>query len=89
MKLVTGIVLIAIGTAMGLYVGIWWAFIGGIIEIVEAIRSEALDGTKLALGIARIVFAAPIGYAAAALLIVPGYFVVVADDKDKHGFPHL
>ncbi len=78
MKCVIGVAMMAIGAAMGLYVGIWWAFIGGIIEVVDAVRSEVLDSAKLGYGIARIVFAAPIGWAAAALLLVPGYFITKA-----------
>lgn len=48
-------VLIVIATIiLGLYVGIWLMFAGGIIQIVNAINP--LDGIEIAIGICKVVF---------------------------------
>lgn len=48
-------VLIVIATiTLGLYVGIWLMFVGGIIQIVNAINQ--LNGLEIAIGICKIVF---------------------------------
>lgn len=71
-----GNALIIIGVAVGLYCGIWWAFVGGIIVVAEELRSVELDWINMALGIARIIFAGGIGYASAFCFIIPGWLMV-------------
>lgn len=71
MKLI-GVLLIIAGIAAGLYCGLWWAFIGGIVAVIEEIRAESLSALNVALGICRILFAGAIGWIAACALIIPG-----------------
>ena len=78
MKLILGLILILVGIAAGLYIGLWWAFIGGIVVIVEQVRATNLDAMTLALGIARVVFASAIGWLSAMLCIAPGLALVKA-----------
>jgi hypothetical protein len=68
-----GIVLCIGGIAFGLYAGIWWAFIGGIVDVISAIRATNLEAMSVAMGVAKILFAAPIGWLAASVLVFPGY----------------
>lgn len=63
---------VVMGAACGLYLGVWWAFIGGIVDVVCAIRSEDLDAYMLATGIAKVVFCQVIGFVAA-IPALPGY----------------
>lgn len=72
MKIVIGLLLIVAGIALGLYVGLWLMFIGGIVSIIEQIRSEHLDALTVAWGVARILFAGMVGMLAAIVLIIPG-----------------
>ena len=72
MKTILGLLLIVAGIALGLYAGLWWAFIGGIVVVIEQIRAVHLDAMTVALGIARILFAGAIGMASAFALILPG-----------------
>ena len=62
------IVIYALAAIAGLYFGIWWAFIGGIIDIIDevnrAIAGEPLVALRVAAGIAKIMFAGLIGWAA-------------------------
>lgn len=54
MKKIIGILIVIVGIALGIYVGAWLMFIGGITQIVNSINP--VNGLGIALGIARIVF---------------------------------
>lgn len=45
---------------LGIYFGFWWAFIGGIVDIVNEVKGN-VDALNIALGAAKIVFAGVIG----------------------------
>ena len=72
MKAISGFVMIVFGILFGLWAGIWWAFIGGIVDIVSAIRSPELVAMDVAIGVAKIMFAGLIGYLSALVLVLPG-----------------
>ena len=62
LKGVLGIVLIIGGIGLGIYVGLYRCFIGGIVDLVNQFKSpETIEGIKLAWAIAKIVFASAIG----------------------------
>jgi hypothetical protein len=71
-KAIIGLILIVGGIVFGLWAGIWWAFIGGIVQIVEQVRAEQIDAYKVAFGVVKIVFAGAIGGISAFVLIRPG-----------------
>ena len=73
MKQALGVLLIIAGIALGLYAGLWWAFIGGIIQVVDAVKATPVEGMDLALGIVRIVFAGAIGGITAFVAVLPGW----------------
>jgi hypothetical protein len=73
MKAILGLDLMSVGVALGLYVGIWWAFIGGIVDVIREIRAPDLDAMNVAIGVAKVIFSSLIGYVAAALALIPGY----------------
>lgn len=72
MKVLIGFLMVLGGIALGLYLGIWWAFIGGIVQVIEQVRADEISALAIACGIARVVFAGFIGWGSALLLIVPG-----------------
>lgn len=76
MRNVLGIILIIAGVAVGLYAGLWWAFIGGIVQIVDAVKATPVESMDLALGIVRVVFAGAIGTISAMVAILPGYAMI-------------
>lgn len=76
MKMILGLVLMVAGIALGLYAGIWWAFIGGIVDVIREIRAPDLNAMTVAVGIAKVLFAGLIGGIAAAVMILPGYAMV-------------
>lgn len=62
MKQLIRITLIIFGVIFGLYAGVWWAFIGGIIQVIVACKATTIVASTLAFGIAKIVFAPVIGW---------------------------
>jgi len=69
---VVGSVMIVAGVALGLYVGLWVCFVGGIVDVIEQIRAEHLEALVVAWGVAKILFAGLFGWIAAAVLLIPG-----------------
>jgi len=72
MKLLIALALIFGGIITGLYFGLWWAFIGGIIAVIEQVRAPHIDALVMALGIARIIFSGFIGTIVGYAMILPG-----------------
>lgn len=79
MKNGLGLLLIIGGVAFGLYAGLWWAFIGGIIQIIDAVKATPVPAMDVALGIARVVFAGAIGGISAFVLVLPGMAMLASD----------
>lgn len=77
MKKILGILMIVCGAILGLYVGIWFCFIGGIIGLAHAasnmIQTGSVDGFLIAVNIAKLVFAGLAAWLSAAILIFPGW----------------
>jgi hypothetical protein len=51
---ILGIIIAIIGIALGIYVGFWLMFVGGITQIINSINP--VNGLGIALGIAKIIF---------------------------------
>ncbi len=76
MKGIIGFLLIGAGIAFGLWAGVWWAFIGGIIQVVEGFKADPTSAKDIALGIGRVFFAGAIGWLAAIIAIIPGVVII-------------
>lgn len=76
MKLALGLILVVCGVVLGLYVGGWVCFVGGIIDVIEAIRADALSAMAVAVGVAKVVFAGFFGWLSFAVLGVPGLTLI-------------
>ena len=72
MKPAIGLFLILAGIILGFYVGFWICFVGGIIQIIEAVAVSPVLASGIAWGIVKIVFAGAAGWIAALLCIIPG-----------------
>lgn len=75
-RAVLGGLMVAAGVALGLYVGVWWAFVGGIVDVVQAIRAPELVSTNLAIGIAKVMFAGMVGQLSTFALAAPGVVLI-------------
>ena len=76
MKQIIGILIAIIGIILGIYVGVWLMFVGGITQIVNSINP--LNGLGIALGILRIAFCG-IGVTIAQLGMIMGAGIFLKD----------
>jgi uncharacterized membrane protein len=73
MKNVLGLLMILGGVILGLYLGLWLCFIGGIVQIINELKSpETANALAIAWGIVKIALAGAVGWLSAAILILPG-----------------
>jgi hypothetical protein len=75
-----GVLLFLGGIAAAIYCGFWWAFLGGIFDVVAAVRAEELSKTALLWGVAKVLFAGPVGWLSGMAFWVTG---AVVSDKIK------
>ena len=70
--------MIVAGIVIGLYIGIWLMFIGGIAGLIDIVASASngIDGMEVAKNVAKIVFSSFIGWGSALALIIPGYVLL-------------
>jgi hypothetical protein len=76
MKTLIGIILIFAGIALGLYVGVWLMFIGGVVQVIEAIKATPVEAMGIAVGALRVLAAGVVGVLTAIIAIFPGYAMV-------------
>ena len=72
-KKIAGLLLIVAGVGIGVYAGLVWAFIGGIVDVIQAVRAVELDAMAVALGVLKILFAGFIGAVSAFIFVFPGF----------------
>ncbi len=72
MKILLGIILILAGIALGIYVGFWLLFVGGIMTIINAIKADPVSATSIAWGAIKIIFAGAAGGLSFWALALPG-----------------
>ena len=77
---IIGLILVAAGVLAGVYFGVWWAFIGGIIAFVEAVKADPIIAMDVGLSVARVFFAGVIGWASAFVCMIPG-MAMLSDGK--------
>lgn len=76
-RILFGAFLIFLGIVLGLYMGLWWAFIGGMMQVLQQfIQTAPIDALTVSLGVAKVVFAAAIGWVSGMLLVIPGFAFV-------------
>lgn len=78
MKKLLGALLVIGGIGLGLYVGVWVFFVGGILDIIREIRAEQLHELSVAWGIVKIVLAGLVGTLSTFVCIIPGLLLVDA-----------
>lgn len=62
MKSIVGLVFVFAGILSAFYGGLWWAFVGGIVQVINAVRADVLVESQVAFGIAKIVFSGFFGW---------------------------
>jgi len=72
MRNLFSILLILGGLALGLYVGLWIFFIGGIVDLINIVQSGNVVALDVAWSIVKIIFASTLGSLAGIIPIVIG-----------------
>lgn len=75
---VIGVLLLIAGALFGAYVGVWVCFIGGIVDVITEIRAVDMSAMGVAIGIAKVCFAGPLGVLSASIPIMLGSAMVEA-----------
>lgn len=78
MKIIGGLLLVIAGVLFGVYVGLWVCFVGGIVQIIDAIKATPVEALDIALGIVRILVAGVAGGVSAFVAILPGLALINA-----------
>ena len=76
MRSAIGLLMIVSGVAFGVWAGVWWAFIGGIVQVIEQVRAPELSAAMVAYGVAKILFAGAIGVFSGMALVLPGIAMI-------------
>jgi len=69
---VFGLLLVIGGMLLGIYVGGWVMFIGGIVGVIEAAKAAPVDALGLLLSLLQTASSAVVGAAVVFLMVVPG-----------------
>lgn len=73
--LLFGLLLVIAGLVLGVYVGIFVMFIGGIVQLVQSITPTVI-ASGIAIGIAKVMLASFVGYICGACLVLPGVTLI-------------
>lgn len=76
MKNLMGILLVVTGCTLGVYVGFWWAFVGGVVDVIVAAKADNIVSMEIAIGATKIVFSSLIGWVVFVLFLVPGHLLM-------------
>jgi len=76
MKQAIGCALVVAGIAAALWAGGWWAFVGGIAQVVDALQAYPVNGVAIGLGLLRVILAGAIGAVVGFVPIWPGILMI-------------
>lgn len=76
MRILVGTGIMILGIILGVYVGGWVMFVGGIVQFINSIASTPIYALGIAIGIVRIIFASMVGWLVASVGIVVGKIIM-------------
>ena len=75
MKTIIGLIGMLAAIALGVYVGLWVCFIGGIVGLVSAVQiilaGQDIPGALIGWSIVKVMFAGLFGYLSAVIVFIP------------------
>ena len=77
MKEFLGVVLIIAGVMLGLWLGLWVMFVGGIVQILNAVKATPIESMGIAVGILRIVCSGTVGWVVGGIMVGFGKFLLI------------
>lgn len=81
MKQIFGLVLIILAIPTALYVGVWFCLIGGIVEIINAIKATPVPALGIAIGIAKVFCSGIAGVVSFWVMLLPGLGLLSSKSK--------
>ncbi len=72
MKEILGLLICLAGVILGLYLGVWVCFIGGIVQVVEAVKATPVEALGIALGLLRVACSSFVGWLTGLLVFSVG-----------------
>jgi len=72
MKTIFGLLLMLLSIALGIYLGVWVMFIGGIAQFIRACQTTPIEAMQIACGLARFFFAGAVGWVSFGVLFAFG-----------------
>ena len=72
MKIYIGAGMVVLGVCLGIYIGFWVCFVGGIVDVIQAIRAPSLLVLQVGIGVGKVMFAGFFGWLSGMLLVIPG-----------------
>lgn len=82
MKQFFGLVLVGVGCVVWCYVAFWLMLVGGILDVVSAVRAVTLVKMNIAIGLLKIVFSGFVGGFCGYLIIIPGLALMACEKGD-------
>lgn len=83
---ILGFLMLVGGALLGLYVGVWVCFIGGIVDVITEVRAVTMVPMNIAIGIAKVMFSGFFGWLVAILICVPGFGLMFGGTTRKRIF---
>jgi hypothetical protein len=80
-RIIFGLILVVDGIVLGLYVGVWLMFIGGIVQVVNAIQVHPVHAMDIAVGFVRVFGATAAGALSFVLCVICGFGLIRSGDK--------
>lgn len=71
-----GWVLVVAGVCLGVYMGVWWALVGGVVDLIEAIKAPVTTASAVGVGLLKIVASGVIGWATMVVAVLPGSYLL-------------
>jgi len=82
---ITGVIVIAIGLigiSAGIYIGGWVMLLGGFADTINLFKtSYPVTATDVAIALAKIIFAVPVGFILSSIILIPAGAIVETWEK--------
>jgi hypothetical protein len=62
LRALIGIILFIVAIGAGVWAGVWWAFVGGIVQVINACQVHPVNAMSIAMGVARVFFCGLVGW---------------------------
>jgi hypothetical protein len=83
MKQLLGLILIILAIPMTLYVALWLCFIGGVVQIIAAIKATPIDSLAFAMGLCRFFCTGLAGWFTFFILLLPGFGLLLSKTRTR------